>query len=215
MQTLIYNKNSDKARVDRNISRRHRKSLSLMVLLVVCLLSLVLLPASTASAGSGDILKNADFELGNLNWWGKWPSGAPGIVAAESCCGNHTPGGTWNAYIQSLNQADAINRAIAIAPEYGIDLPKPSKILAEQMTLDAWDKLAGNMPGSEGAKFGLDPNQIVWVVTLIGDGFWAESNPSGQGGDKIDNITLVISAATGKHIETRVLASADSLPFGN
>jgi hypothetical protein len=114
-----------------------------------------------------------------------------------------------------LNQADAIKRAIEIAPEYGIDLPKPSKILAEQMTLGEWDKLAGNMPGPQGAKFGLDPNQLVWVVTLIGDGFWAESVPSSQGGDKIDNITLVISAATEKHIETRVLAPADSLPFGN
>ena len=114
-----------------------------------------------------------------------------------------------------LNQADAIKRAIEIAPEYGIDLPKPSKILAEQMTLGEWDKLAGNIPGPEGAKFGLDPNQLVWVVTLIGDGFWAESVPSSQGGDKIDNITLVISAVTGKHVETRVLAPADSLPFGN
>jgi len=114
MQTLIYNKNSDKARVDRNISRRYRQSLPLMVLLVVCLLLLVVLPAPTPD------------EAAQLNL--------------------------------PLNQADAINRAIAIAPDYGIDIPKPTKILAEQMTLGAWDKLAGNMPGPEGAKFGLDPN---------------------------------------------------------
>jgi hypothetical protein len=171
MQTLIYNKNSDKARVDRNISRRYRQSLPLMVLLVVCLLLLVVLPAPTPD------------EAAQLNL--------------------------------PLNQADAMNRAIAIAPEYGIDIPKPSKILAVQMTLGEWNKLVGNISGPEAAKFGLDPNQLVWVVTLIGDGFWAESNPSGQGGDAFDNITLVIGAATGRHIETRVLAPADSLPFGN
>jgi hypothetical protein len=113
-----------------------------------------------------------------------------------------------------LNQADAMNRAIALAPEYGIDIPKPTKILAVQMTLGEWNKLVGNIMGPGAAKFGLDPNQLVWVVTLVGDGFWAESNPSSQGGDAFDNITMVIGAATGRHIETRALGPTDSLPFG-
>lgn len=51
-----------------------------------------------------NLLQNGNFEAGVLSPWAKYPSAAPGIVAVESCCGNQTPGGTWDGYIQPQGQ---------------------------------------------------------------------------------------------------------------
>ncbi len=54
------------------------------------LFSVFLLASALAAQGavgpSTNKMYNADFELGNLNSWFK---NGPGIVAAESCCGQH------------------------------------------------------------------------------------------------------------------------------
>lgn len=47
-----------------------------------------------------NLIENADFETGDLSPWFKWPAGAAGLADIESCCGNQTPDGFWDGYIQ-------------------------------------------------------------------------------------------------------------------
>jgi serine protease len=63
-----------------------------------------------------NLLKNANFENGVLNPWFQFPSTGPGVAAVESCCGNQTPGGTWDGYIQPQGQYIEMAQKVTLIP---------------------------------------------------------------------------------------------------
>jgi hypothetical protein len=101
-----------------------------------------------------------------------------------------------------IQEEAAVERAIAIAQSRGLQEDDPTRLAAKLMTLREYHALtdSGSEPGA--AKFGLDPDQQVWVVTIRGPVDWSGPGRTRDEQDKFDNITIVISAQTGKHIGT-------------
>jgi hypothetical protein len=50
--------------------------------------------------GVSKALKNRAFETGSISPWQKSPAAAPGVVDVETCCGNTTRYGGFNAYLR-------------------------------------------------------------------------------------------------------------------
>ena len=85
-----------------------------------------------------NLLQNANFESGSLSPWFKFPSSAPGIVAVESCCGNQTPGGTWDGYIQPQGQYVEMAQNVSVIPgkKYRLAVTVSTKNMTGQLYWD-------------------------------------------------------------------------------
>lgn len=69
-------------------------------------------------------------------------------------------------------------------------------------------------------QLGLDPSQRVWVVTMRGPVMWTgfgkvagKCPECGEESDKFDNITIVLSAETGRYISRRSVEPGYPLPL--
>jgi len=63
-----------------------------------------------------NLLQNPTFETGQLSPWAQYPATAPGVVGVESCCANHTPGGTWDAYLLPNGQYIELYQKVSVTP---------------------------------------------------------------------------------------------------
>ena len=63
-----------------------------------------------------NLLQNPNFETGQLSPWKQFPTTAPGSVGVESCCANHTPGGTWDAYLKPNGQYIELYQKVTVTP---------------------------------------------------------------------------------------------------
>ncbi len=119
-----------------------------------------------------------------------------------------------------IDQAAAVEQAIAKAREDGLQQERPLEVTAKQMTLREYEVLSGaggSAPGS--AEFGMEPDHQVWVVSMLGTVEWAGPGRTESlcrqcdASDTYDNITIVLSAETGRHVETAVAGSGRPLPL--
>ncbi len=119
-----------------------------------------------------------------------------------------------------IDQAAAVEQAIAKAREDGMQQARPHEVTAKRMTLREYEVLSGaggSAPGS--GEFGMEPDHQVWVVSMLGTVEWAGPGRTESlcrqcdVGDTYDNITIVLSAETGRHVETAVAGSGRPLPL--
>jgi len=97
-----------------------------------------------------------------------------------------------------LSQDDAVELAIAWAHYYGLQQQKPDNFVVKQMPLSQWRRLTGSDPRPPNAGSPLpgdEPNEPVWVVAMTGRVVF--SGP-GYGDNRYDNITVILSLATGE-----------------
>jgi hypothetical protein len=109
-----------------------------------------------------------------------------------------------------LNQSDAVEKAIILARQYGLQKTRPDSFAVQQMTLNEWNYLVGIESGPDAAKFGLDPNQRVWVIAMKGDVVMAGP---GSTGEKFDNITIVLNVETAEQKGTFIAGPGQPLPL--
>jgi hypothetical protein len=112
-----------------------------------------------------------------------------------------------------VQEQDAVERAMDMARLRGLKETTPTRFAVKQMTLAEYYKLSNVEAGSDAAKFGLDPDLQVWVVTIRGEVAWAGPGRTGGDGDKFDNITIVINAQTGEHVATLSARAGQPLPL--
>ena len=112
-----------------------------------------------------------------------------------------------------VQEQAAVESALDMARMRGLQETPAPRFAVKQMTLAEYNKLSDVRAGPDAAKFGLDPAQQVWVVTIKGQVQWSGPGQTGGDADKFDNITIVISAQTGDHIATLSARAGQPLPL--
>ncbi len=146
-----------------------------------------------------------------------------GALAAYALSGGAHPstvGSAAAAPALPLDRAGAINRAVAEAHALGLQ-GAPSKVTAKRMTQGEYDALTGFEAGPAAAEYGLDPNQAVWVVAIKGRVEWAGPGrasrkcPTCTASDTFDNVTIVLSEATGRKLGSHAAGPGQPMPVSD
>lgn len=114
--------------------------------------------------------------------------------------------------LQVQEQA-AVERALDMARLRGLQETPAPRFAVKQMTLAEYSRLGDFKVGPDAAKFGLEPDQQVWVVTIKGQVEWSGPGRTGGDADRFDNITIVVNARTGEHIATLSARAGQPLPL--
>lgn len=114
---------------------------------------------------------------------------------------------------QPLTQNEAVERAIGLARERGLQSDRPDRVIVRRMTLAEWAAIAGIQLAPESAKFGLDPQLPVWVVAMKGNVVWSGPGQRGSGPERFDGITVVLNEATGEMMGSLANGPGQPLPL--
>jgi hypothetical protein len=110
---------------------------------------------------------------------------------------------------------EVLAKAVDAAKFYGMESDQPDKLMIKEATLSEWYKIAQAEPGPDAAKFGLDPNRPIWIISMLANGTLSGPGAAAPG-EKLphfDNISFAISGDTLEVIATHVSALDEPLPL--
>lgn len=168
MQTWFCGKESSKRSAPlRSLILRWCRGLYIIPLLGVAVLLWAVSTSLTTFAQTGNLIQNANFETGNLAPWARfvYNPNDPGIVKVEPCCANHTPGGTWNAYIQPQGQYVEMYQWVPVSANRRYRLGAwvstgPENTTGMTAYLRWWSNAQGGFLGECGSTRAIWPNYV-------------------------------------------------------
>lgn len=129
-------------------------------------------------------------------------------------------GSTAGAPQVPLDRTGAVEHAVEEARALGLR-GEPARVSVRRMSLARYDALTGFEAGPAAAEHGLDPRQMVWVVGIRGAVEWAgpgqvaEACPDCKDSNTFDNVTIVLSEATGEKLGSYAAGPGQPVPVGD